>query len=47
MLVNLANEPSPSEVQFTSGYSDAVMRLRDAGIHVPIVIATRVVIAST
>lgn len=39
LLVNLANEASPPDGSgFRKGYGEAVRRMRDAGIHVPIVI---------
>ena len=39
LLVNIANEASPPDgSKFRQGYGDAVKRMRQAGIHVPIVI---------
>ncbi|MDB4985412.1 MAG: mannan endo,4-beta-mannosidase [Myxococcaceae bacterium] len=39
LLINIANEPKPPDAaSFSHGYSDAVVRMRTAGIHVPLVI---------
>jgi mannan endo-1,4-beta-mannosidase len=39
LLVNIANEASPANAaEFKKGYSSAIMRMRTAGIHVPLVI---------
>lgn len=39
LIVNIANEPSaPSDSAFRSKYSEVVRTLRDAGIHVPLMI---------
>jgi mannan endo-1,4-beta-mannosidase len=39
LLINVANEPSPPDgARFEQGYGDAIVRLREAGIHVPLII---------